>query len=256
MRLRALAALLALWSAAAACAQDTALPRIRVTCVDGNGKPVANAEVHVFQFRKSPTPITDYLVSGPHRTDAEGVAVTAVALDHDGGQFDRWFHARVPGKWVGGMRWFRMRDTTVGEPVVRMVPTRDLRGRVVVPEGMKMQTVRVRTLSVMVQGDALFGPQLPRYFAFAGLSHTLPELFDADVKDDGSFVLKDLPHLPLLYLAAEGPGLAQAQWFNALLPERRIPDIVEIAMTREARFTGSVVDARGRPVAEIGRAHV
>lgn len=64
---------------------------------------------------------------GPHRTGVDGLASTAIAIDYDGGCFDRWLHARVPGKLVGAMRWLRL-DTNAPpvptEPVIRLEPSR------------------------------------------------------------------------------------------------------------------------------------
>ena len=54
-----------------------------------------------------------------------------------------------------------------------------------------------------------------------------------------------------LYLAAEGPGLAQAQWFNAVLPGRHIPDLVQISMQREAVLVATATDALQRPLADV-----
>src|SRR5262245_30158978 len=218
----ALVVVAVLGSAGLAAAQAKELPRIAVTCVDTDGKPVAGAEVHVFQHKKSATG-TAYVASGPHLTDVSGVATTAVALDYDGGKFDRWLYARVPGKVVAAQRWFRFDDSPIVEPRLRLEPSRELRGVVKPPEGVAARSVRVRTLSlVALQDDDPIGKWFPRYHEFIGLRDTLPAVFDAEVGDDGAFVLRDLPPRPLVYLAAEGPGLAQAQWFNAMLRGRRI----------------------------------
>src|SRR6187549_643478 len=106
-RLAALLVLASLTAAAPRAQEERAaapLPRVEVRCLDVDGKPVAEAEVHVFQARKGLDGRSDYVGSGPHRTDAEGLATTAIAMDFDGGRFDRWFHARVPGKLVGAQR--------------------------------------------------------------------------------------------------------------------------------------------------------
>src|SRR5262245_47992384 len=100
-------------------AQAKELPRIAVTCVDVDGKAVAGAEVYVFQGRKSARGASDYVASGPHLTDAGGVATTVVAVDYDGGRFDRWLYARVPGKLVAARRWARFGDAPAGEPTLR-----------------------------------------------------------------------------------------------------------------------------------------
>ena len=239
----------------AAAAQGNPLPRLAVKCVDAEGKPVSDAEVHVFQARKGVVGAASYEPSGPHRTGVDGVATTAIAIDYDGGCFDRWLYARVPGKSVGAMRWLRF-DTTAppepAEPVIRLEPSREVRGVVRGPEGVDVRTVRVRVLSLSaLAGTDPIGSPFPRYHEFPGLRDALPERFDAAVAEDGSFVLRDQPPRPLLYLAAEGPGLAQAQWFNAVLPGRHIPDLVQISMQREAVLVATATDALQRPLADV-----
>lgn len=233
----------------------TPLPRVEVQCVDAAGTPVVGAEVHVFQARKSPDGRADFVASGPHRSDAEGRAIAGVALDFDGGRFDRWFYARVPGKLVGAQRAFRFdANAQAPTPTVRMEPARDVRGRVQVPEGLATTPVRVRMLSLhMLGGDSPRAHYFPRSPDLHGLSGTLPDLFDADVAPDGTFTLRDLPPRMRLYLAAEGAGLAHTQWSNIRLPELRIPDVIEFTMTRESAIEGRVVgpNAEGVPDAEV-----
>jgi hypothetical protein len=239
--------------AVAGSAQGKELPRITVTCVDTEGKPVAGAEVHVFQYRGVPGP-NSYEVHGPILTDANGTATAGVALDREGGKFDRWFYARVPGKLVGGTRWFHIDPKAPPPPApsVRLEPSRELHGVVHVPNGFDVRSVRVRTLSLSARtADGGYGTSFPREHSFDGLRNSLPERFDAAVDVDGRFTLRDLPPLPLVYLEAVSPGLAQAQWFNALLPERRIPDLVEMRLVRESTLVGTCVDAAGAPVGDI-----
>lgn len=254
-----LAALLVLGSltAAALRAQEQRanppLPRVEVRCLDVEDKPVADAEVHVFQARKGPDGRADYVASGPHRTDAEGVARTAIAMDFDGGRFDRWFHARVPGKLVGAQRALR-HDPPAPMPTIRMVPSREVRGRVQVPEGFAATSVRVRLLSLQVlAGETASGTPFPRSPDLSGLTRTLPDLFDAAVAEDGTFALRDLPRRMRLYLAAEGIGLAHTQWSNVQLSELRVPDVIELTMSRESSVEGGVVgpDGRAVPDAEV-----
>ena len=256
-----LAALLVLGSltAAALHAQEERtnppLPRAEVRCLDIDDKPVAEAEVHVFQARKGLDGRADYVASGPHRTDAEGVARTAIAMDFDGGRFDRWFHARVPGKLVGAHRAVRFDlDAPVPTPTIRMVPSREVRGRVQVPEGFAPTSVRVRMLSLQVlAGETASGTPFPRSPDLPGLTLTLPDLFDAAVAEDGTFTLRDLPRRMRLYLAAEGVGLAHTQWSNIQLSELRVPDVIELSMSRESSLEGRVVGPEGRvvPDAEV-----
>jgi hypothetical protein len=230
-------------------AQGQQLPRVTVTCVDSDGKPVVDAEVHLFQFRRG-TPEPEH--SGPHRTGADGSAATAIAIDYDGGCFDRWLYARVEGRLVGALRWARFgagAPPMPEQPVIRMEASRELRGVVQVPEGVDVTTVRVRTMTLRATSDAdAFGVAFPRVDSIDGLRRTLPEHFDAAVRADGGFVLRDLPPRPMLYLAAEGPGLAQAQWCNVSQPRGRLPELVEIAMARESVVIANVRDAGRSPV--------
>lgn len=227
--------------------------RVIVKCVDVDGKPVAAAEVFVLQHRQGLTGAASYETSGPHTTDADGVATTCIALDYDGGCFDRWLYARVPGKSVGGLRWLRLDRSGPAhpaEPIVKLSPSREVSGRVHVPEGVDVRQVVVRTLSLSGRDDTNpFAMPLPRQSAIDGLRTALPELFDARVDGDGNFTLRDLPQRPLLYLAAEGPGLGQAQWFNAILPKQQIPARIEISMAREAVVEATVLGPERAAVA-------
>jgi hypothetical protein len=238
----------------AAAAQGNPLPRLVVKCVDAEGKPVSDVEVHLLQHRKGITGASSYEHSGPHQTGADGFATTAIAIDYDGGCFDRWFYARVPGKSVGAMRCLRL-DTTAppepAEPVIRLEPSREVRGVVRVPEGLRAQSVRVRTLTVIaLAAKGGTAGAYPRVYGIDGLRDALPTVFDATVAEDGRFALRDLPAHALVYLAAEGPGLGQAQWSNVRLPERKVPDSIELSMEREAVLGGTVIGPGGKPVAD------
>lgn len=82
-----------------------------------------------------------------------------------------------------------------------------------------------------VDGDR-FAQRFPRQTKalFEGI---LPERFDCDVDADGTFVLEDMPPDPLIILAAEGEGLAHAQWGNTLVLGRRIPESMPRLVTVE-----------------------
>ena len=152
-------------------------------------------------------------VFDPFRTGADGSVPTAPALTQNGGYFDRWVDAVVPGKLVGAARVLSATHPPDPDRItVTLLPSRTLSGRVVAPAGHALETVRVRVASLArIDGDNLFGAVFPRQTAISGFQDTLPERFDAAVATDGSFRITDLPATPLLYLVAESPGLCHAR---------------------------------------------
>ncbi len=235
-----------------ASAQANAPTRLQVHCVDVDGKQVAGAEVHVFQNRRMPDGSGTMIGNGPFTSGADGIAETATAIDYDGGKFDRWAYVRVAGKMVGALRQARFDDSPAdAKLIVTLYPSRELRGRVKVPDGVRPEAVRirVRTLSQIV-GTNLWGQVYPRQLGIASLENVLPERFECQVAKDGCFVLSDMPSKPFLLLAATGDGLAQVLWSNALLPERSVPEMIELDVTAESRFGGVLTDARSLPVVD------
>lgn len=233
-----------------ATAQAPGLPVIVVTCTDAADKPVIGAQVHVFQFTPQPEGPARLKPAGPFTTGADGMVRTAVALTWDGGRFDRWVYAVVPGKLVGGLRRMSGMDGDPCAIAVQLVPSRSLTGRVKVPEGFAAKGVRVRVLSLSrIEGENLWASVLPRQSGIAALQDVLPERFDCTVGEDGTFVLADLPVTPLLYLAAEGAGLGQAQFSNASLPGRTLPERIELVLERESVLAGTVLGSDGKPAA-------
>lgn len=226
--------------------------RVAVHCVDAEGRPVAGAEVHLWQSFRVPDGTNRLQASGPHRSGDDGVASTAVALAWDGGKFDRWAYARVPGKLVGAARVLRWDDSPVDPKLtIRLLPSREIRGQAHAPKGVRSEMLRVSVLALnAIVGDDVFGQPFPRNAEIDSLAHALPERFQCQCAADGSFVFADMPPRPLLVLAVEGPGVAQAQWGNALLPGRTIPDLIEIEALPEAVLGGVVRDAHGKPERE------
>lgn len=245
---RSVAALLAVavGVAAAATAQRTG---VAVRCTDADGAAVAGAVVHVFQRLGLPDGSGQYARFGPFATDDAGRAACPVGLTYDGGRFDRFVHARVPGALVGGARAMRF-DPGQDEPEtieVAMVPSRTWSGTVAVPDGFVAADVRVEVLSAYVAGDGL-GTPLGRLHGFAGLDDALPELFDARVAADGGFALTDLPVDARLYLVATGPGLAATQWSNVLTKSR---GRIEFSLETESVLRGRIVAPDGRGVPDL-----
>ena len=227
-------------------------PRVQVQCVDLNNKPVAGAEVHIWQHRPLPNGSGEMVPAGPFATDAKGTATTAIALTHGGGRFDRWVYARVPGKLVGAARALVVgiaTDATAENAIeVQLQPSRSLRGSITAPQHSDLSTVRVRVIALNgIVGDNLWAQPFPRQSSITSLRNTSPERFECEVNADGTFELADIPQRALIYLAAEGPGLAQSQWFNALLPDRTIPDSISLTMQAECTYSGTVLSPDGTP---------
>lgn len=233
------------------CCQKTNTPRILVMCVDADAKPIANAEIHVWQYRPQPDGGGKMQHYGPFASDAAGLAKTAVALTYRGGRFDRWVYARVAGKLVGAARrlvYAKPKDDTAEAIEVALQPSRSVRGRVAVPDGFARDKVRIRVMGLNgMIGDNPWAQPFPRQSSITSLRNSLPERFDCAVNDEGAFELQDMPENALLYIAAEAPGLAQAQWFNARRPGRLIPESIDLEMQPEAAFGGTVVAHDGKP---------
>ena len=101
--------------------------------------------------------------------------------------------------------------------VVRLLPSRSARGHVNVPGGLAPNSVRVRVLALTrIDRENLHGADFPRQLAIRGLQDTLPERFDFAVRDDGTFVLTDLPEKPFLYLAADGEAKGWLKRISAM----------------------------------------
>ena len=227
-------------------------PRVQVKCVDLSNKPIVGAEVHIWQYRPLPNGSGEMVAAGPFVTDATGTTTTAIALTHSGGRFDRWVYARVPGKLVGAARALALgiaTDATDEKAIdVQLQPSRSLRGSITAPENSELNKVRVRVISLSgIVDDNLWAQSFPRQSSITSLRNTYPERFECEVNADGTFELTDIPKRALVYLAAEGPGLAQAQWFNALLPDRTIPDSLSLTMQAECIYAGTVLSPNGTP---------
>lgn len=224
--------------------------RLAVRCVDQKGRPVAAAEIWLWQARQMPDGRADLVASGPFRSGDDGMAKTAVATTYAGGHYDRWVYARVAGKLVGANRKAAYATAPVGDTIeVAMLPSRECRGRVTVPDGFDASKVTVRTLRLNgARHNGWWMQPFPRQSNIAGLRDTLPEVFDAKVAADGTFVLRDMPRHGLLYLAAEGEGLGQAQWCNESTGGHRIPSSIPFEMDRESVVRGVVRAPDGRPI--------
>ena len=186
----------------------------RVLAVDEHGEPVAGAEVYVVQmlFDGPDDDEPARTTAGPFKAGADGVAQVTDLPSNDVG-FEQFLYTRLPGRKVGGrQRSFSVRfESPVPQDpfAVPMGDSMDLRGSVTVPRGSRPQDVTVRLLGFISSADD--GPTF-RYSRFK--RDVFPELFERRPNADGSFVLPDVPAGGHRYVAANGPGLGEAQWSN------------------------------------------
>lgn len=234
--------------AAALCVAATAQrERWLVTCVDDDGRPVEGAEVWVFQLQQMPDGSGNHLPAGPFTSAADGTTPTVVPVTYDGGKYSRWIYARVPGRLVGSQRCMSLNHA---EPVVTLSPSRTIRGRVLVPEGFDPASVTVTVLSLAVVGD---GPVptgwFPRVQSSGSLANSLPDRFDRQADSSGDFAFEDFPARPFVVFATAGEGLAHSQWSTMAMPDREMPDLVQIPIDRESVLAGVLAGPDGRAAA-------
>lgn len=224
--------------------------KVLVQCTDSNKRPVADAEVWIWQSRLLPGGGGELIGKGPFTTRTDGSVRTVVATTNAGGSFDRWVYARVANKLVGAIRAAKFASAKSTDAItVTMLPSREIRGRITVPEGSDPSKVIVRTLGLSgAIGDNWWAQTFPRQSGIASLSNSLPQRFDTQTAADGTFALKDFPVRALVYLAAEGEGLGQAQWFNALRKGRDIPELIEMTLHPECVVSGIVRGPDDRPL--------
>lgn len=229
--------------------QSTA-EKVVATCVDAEGKPVAGAEVHLFQFVGAGEE-GRYVQAGPFLSGEDGKATCSEAVTNDGGTFDRWFYARVPGRLVGVSReakWKTSRITDRGNEVV-MQPSQEVEGRVTVPAGHDPTkvTILVKTLHVTTGPSEWDYKSFPREDHFPGLDTSLPSIFEAHPDAEGRFRFRDVPKKGRLYLVTRAPGLAEAQWSNSRDKEGRFGEPIQMNFEEESLLTGRVLAPDGKP---------
>lgn len=221
---------------------------VTVRCLDAEGKPVAGAEVHLFQYDGRER---RYVHSGPFTSDEQGRVVSDEALFSDElGHFDRWVYARVPGRLVGVARSAKWKNRQVVNQDFRveLQPSRSVEGQVTVPEGFDPAdvTVRVQTLHVFTgRGDFDF-ESFPREDAFRGLDTALPEIFESRPDAEGRVRLNDVPVRGRLYLVTTGQGLGEAQWRNS---DNRFDEPIRLTIEKEGSLTGLILAPDGKPAA-------
>ncbi len=219
-----------------------------VRCVAEDGRPVQSAQVWLFQGAPRPDGRSHYRQFGPFTTDEQGDVAFAASLTYGGGRFDRWVYARVAGKLVGVGRSLGGPEDANGPIEVSMCPSRNVRGRVSVPDGTDPTTVTVRVNSFTISKAGMPYVSFPRGPLFPGIDTALPEFFDRAPDAAGDFEFTDLPDGARIYLIAEGQGLGQAQYANIGMGVTEIPDVVEITMWSESVLSGVVSEPTGAPV--------
>lgn len=237
-----------LWIATSLLAQEKSSEPVRMQCLDSDGKPVAGAEIHLFQYDGK---AERYQSFGPFKSNAEGKAICEKLLfTNDAGNFDRWFYARIPGRLVGAARsakWTNQKPFNV-EGKVRLFPSAKVEGKVTVPDGFDRRKVTVRVITLHIStGPQIFDYEsFSREHSFPGLDTALPEVFERHPDAEGRIQFDDVPVKGQLYLATVGVGLAEAQWRNN---ETTFDRPIELTPGRECVLTGRALTPEGKPAA-------
>lgn len=233
----------------------TPAEKIVATCVDAEGRPVAGAEVHLFEFVGTGEG-GRYVQSGPFLTGEDGKAACSEAVVNEGETFDHWFYARVPGRLVGVLRsakWKNAKPFHADNKIV-MQPSQEVEGRATVPAGYDptKATILVRTLHV-ITGPVAWDDyeSFPREDHFPGLDTSLPSIFEARPDAEGRFRFRDVPQKGRLYLVTRAPGLAEAQWSNSRDEEGRFGEPIRMTFEEEGLLTGRVLAPDGRPAVGV-----
>jgi hypothetical protein len=222
-------------------------PGVAMQCVDAEGKPVAGAEVYLFQSKGGAG--KRYVGSAKLTTDGQGRAICPDAIFSDpSGKYDRWMYARVPGRLVGAARSTRWpnRKPTNPEGRIEMVRSCSVEGRVSVPKGFDPTkvSVQVRTLHILTGSGPLDYQSFPRELTFPGLDTALPQIFECRPDATGKIRFDDIPERGRLYLFTKAEGLGEAQWMN----QRGSFDVpIALELGRESFVSGLVLTPDGKP---------
>lgn len=225
--------------------------QVTAVCVDMEGRPVPDAEVHLFQYVGTADE-GHYVHTGPFTSDESGVVACSDAIAYEGGNHDRWFYARVPGRLVGAARSAKWTNQAVINPEGRIVlqESRSIEGRVTVPPGFDPAQVRVIVRTMQFQrGPEMFDfDTFTREPHFPGLDTALPEIFECRPDADGIIRFDDVPSRGKMYLVTSGAGLAQAQWAN-LWEDATVEAPIRLTVEEERPLSGRVLSPDGNPAA-------
>jgi beta-lactamase regulating signal transducer with metallopeptidase domain len=216
---------------------------VTIVCVDGDGKPVAGAEVHLFQHNRDKEM---YVHFGPQSSDEKGNASFGEAITDEDGNFDRFVYARVPGQLIGVSRSAKWKGGATINPDLPVVlqPSRSVEGQVTMPAGANPEdvTVAVRTLHVINGAGDFDYESFPREPHF--LEAALPEIFECRPDASGRIRFDDIPVAGRLYLYTRGKWFGEAQWRN---DGEAFDNPIELRVDDEARLLGTVVLPDGKP---------
>jgi len=224
--------------------------KVIATCVDSDGKPVSEAEVHLFQYTGT-VENGRFVHSGPFVSDEHGKAVCSEATTYDDGNHDRWFYTRVRGRLVGvarSIKWTNHKPHNA-ENRILLTPSQEVEGQVTVPQGYDPTkvTVLVRVLHVTTGSGPMDYESFPREHHFPGLDTSLPEIFESHPGADGRIRFGDVPTRGLLYLVSRASGLGEAQWSNSRDRERRFREPIQMPIDEESMLSGRVLSPDGKP---------
>jgi hypothetical protein len=216
-------------------------------CVDKEDKPVAGAEVHLYQCESELD--VHYRHYGPFTSDAHGKAISPEAVFSNAqGNFDRWIYARVPGRLVGVARGAKWTNRTAFNPEgkVKLFPSRTIEGHVTVPAGFDPAKVviKVRYMNVFFGSGMLEYESFPRHDQFPGLDTALPEIFEHHPDAKGRIRFADIPVLGELTLVTSGDGLGEAQWKN---DKNTFDQPIQLTIEEESFISGHVLAPDKKP---------
>ena len=200
---------------------ESQIEPLSILCVDRENNVVPGAEVYLVEkvgrVGVEPRPLS---VLGPVRTNEMGVAVFAgVPVRHANGfGWTRTAYARLPGRMagIGDQRyWPNVSTSLPDDPLkIMLAKTAEVTGVITVPEGFASDDVTVRVMTLMIRSAKV--PMQPVMFQRRGPGRRdlWPQLFEVTPDAQGRFAFQDLPSNAMVYLAAEGPGLGQAQFMS------------------------------------------
>lgn len=228
---------------------------IVLTCVDIDGNPVSGAEVYAFHYSYSmpymQPPVRPDQVSrtpfGPIYADDAGRIEIPRPTDISIVGAGVMAYARVPGELVGAWDSGAMLQKRPNWDRIVLGPSREVDGRVLLPERYPVDKVTITLLALRVND------RVSPYGASFAVSDKLipplwPELFTTRPDATGSFRLFDLPKDGAFYLAAYAPGLGEKQFYS--LAPREVGEIL-LEMKPEAVIHGSVRYENGAPAPSV-----